>query len=82
MPLYLILFNLFNKFAVAQDDTQLEFRANDSPVDCKCEISRQKTATTDTINTHTRAVSSADRAQCLALLVLTSTDSVDTTVNS
>ena len=40
------------------------------------QISRQKTALTDTVK-HTQAVSSADRVQCLALLVHT----VDTTYN-
>ena len=46
----------------------------DSPIDYNCKISRQKTALTDTLK-HTQAVSSADRVQCLALLVHTSTDS-------
>jgi len=49
---------------------------NDSPVENNCKISMQKTALTDTLK-HTQAVSSsANGAQCLALLVHTSTNSL------
>jgi len=50
-----------------------ECQTNDSPIEYNCKIIRQKTALADTLNTHTRAVSSADGVQCLAchcLLVL------------
>ena len=51
-----------------------ECQTNDSPIEYSCRISRQKTALADTVK-HTQAVSTADRVQCLALLVHTSTDS-------
>jgi len=71
--LYSALFYLFNKFTVAQDDAQ-SARQYDSPIDYNCKTSiRHNTALTDTLE-HTQAVSSADREQCLALLLHATTN--------
>jgi len=53
--LYSALFYLFNKFTVAQDDTQ-SARQYDSSIDYKCKISKQETALADTLNTHKQLI--------------------------